>query len=342
MKSKQMLYIVGGAIVLLLIIVIVVMTSSGPGDSSDGPITELPDHQFESWDQPFNNPDLSGTADGIFSEGITLTYDQLMDMARRGEINLVSELWRMRRKCPEDMERYQCNLLLRQYIMDNFSPPDNERLAELLTKYLKYEEEMSAFRVPENTSLAEQYELIRQKRRELFSNDEARLVFGLEEAKYDFSRAFQDFREETKGMSGDERVAAYENLRKEVYGDYYEAMMKRQEPFQAFEVEKDLRNDEWAEMGSEAQIAETRALREKYFGPEGAERMAEVDTMLAEEAEQNEALRKAEEDFLRNNPELSAEEKEKRLHDIRVQHLGEDAAAAYERREALRRARENP
>ena len=338
MKNKGLL--IGGAIaIVVLVVLLLVIALGGPGSGND---VTLPDHEFESWDTPIENPEeATAQAMSIFDEDTPLTFSQIVDAARAGRISLVSELWRLRRKCPEDMERYQCNLLLRQWIMEKFPAPDNEQMVSLLINYLKYEEAMAGLRTPEDMTLEERYELIRQTRREIFGEDEAQLVFGLEEARFDFRQEFQRFNEETADMPGSQRMAAYERLRRQVYGDYYDAIVEREPPFDRYTMELTLRENDLESLESPARNQATREMRVRYFGPEAADRMEAVDRMLADENRRVAELERAEAEFLRNNAGLSQAEKDRRLYELRVEYLGPEEAEAYTRRQQLQAAGQN-
>ncbi len=344
MNQKPLVFGALLVVVLLLVAAIWYLSSERSGDGAR-PVA-LPDHKFENWDSPIQDPEgLSREARSLF-EGIeVLSYEQLIQAARRGEVSLVSELWRLRRQCPEDMDRYDCNIRIRQFIMDKFLPPGNEQLVELFTKYLKYEEEMSRFEMPGDLTLKQQYELIREKRRDFFGPEDARLVFGFEEAKAGFTAEFKSFQEQTAGLSGDARVEAYEEMRKKAYGDYYETVVAREPKFSKYETELDLRGNDLAGLDADKRGAYVTEMREKYFGKEGAARMAQVDAEIAERETKLAAYKSAESELLSNNAELSGEERDAKLMELRVKHFGKEEAEAYTRREnyekAMRELRES-
>lgn len=324
------------AIVLLLAITAWYL---GQSSSAPGTATVLPDHQFEDWSAPIDDPiGLAQEADSLFASVDTLTYEELLRAVQRGDVSLVSELWALRRNCPDDMERYDCNIRIRQFIMDKFAPPGNEQLVELFTKYLKYEEEMATFQMPDDLTLKEQYALIREKRRDFFGAEDAQLVFGLEEAKADYAVTYKDFTEETAGMSGDQRMAAYEAMRRKAYGQYYDSVVAREPEFSKYETEVSLRDADLSGLVGTDRSAKMSELRTKYFGKDGAERMAQVDAQIAQrEASQNE-YKKAEADFLANNAELKGAALDSKLMELRVKHFGQEEAEAYTRREKYEQA----
>ena len=336
-KNSKILLFGGLLVVALVLIGLIWMLSSDSSSGGSKPVA-LPDHKFEDWGLPIDNPEeLSAEARSMFEGLEVLSYEQLIIAARKGEVSLVSELWRLRRRCPKEMDRYECNIRIRQFVLDKFLPPGNEQLAELLTKYLKYEEEMSRFKMPEGVTLKEQYQIIRDKRREFFGPEDAKLVFGYEETKADYAATFQDFAENTKGMSGDQRMKAYEEMRKKALGDYYETIVAREPKFTKYETEMSLREGDLSGMDGGARTAYVTEMREKYFGKEGAQRMAAVDEQIAERDETLATYQKAEAEFLKQNQELSGEALDKKLMELRVQHFGQEEAEAYTRREKYER-----
>lgn len=343
MNQKVLMY--GG---LAAIVILLAFTAWYLGQDKSGPgaATALPDHKFENWDAPIADPaGLSEEAQSLFGSVEVLTYEDLLRAVKRGDVSLVSELWALRRQCPDEMERYDCNIRIRQFIMDKFAPPGNEQLVELFTKYLKYEEEMSRFKMPDDLSLKEQYMLIREKRRELFGSEDAQLVFGLEEAKADYAVSFKGFTEKTAGMSGDDRMAAYEQMRREAYGDYYDSVIAREPKFSKYETEVSLRDTDLSGLAGDARSAKMSELRTKYFGKEGAQRMAAVDAQIAQRDSNLADYKQIEADFLANNAELQGEERDAKLLELRVKHFGQEEGEAYSRREkyeqAMRELRES-
>lgn len=325
--SKKLILTAAAAILLLVAAILIL----GRGGKTDFSGTGLPDEQFESWSL------LSVSGADIFDEDDMLGYEELMAAARTGKISLVSELWRMRRKCgSKDIEK--CDEELRAFLKEKFKFPDNEKLIALLDKYITYEKTMRQFKMPDNLSSQQKYALIREQRRKIFGEEDAALVFGLEEAKAFFSFQYQDFVKATAGQKGDARMAKYEEMRKKTYGAYYDAITASEPAFNRFETEMALRDADLAGAGA-GKDAMVQNLREKYFGQEGAARMAEVDKQLASEEAREKELEAAEKKFLAENPNLSAAEREKRLMDLRVQYLGADEAEAYARRKQLEEAR---
>jgi len=320
-------WIIAGLVVLVVLVIAVLFMSGSRRKNGTGPI--LPDAQFEHWG--FGK---DGSADGfdMFDEEGVLSYDQLIEQAKLGKISLVSELWRMRRNCPKEMDFNECNEKLRAFISKKFPYPDNEKLLALFDKYIKYESTMMQTKVPENLTNQQRYAFIKQKRRELFGEEDAHLIFGYEESKADFAYAYGDFLKSTAGQPGEARLAAYEQMRKKAYGNYYDAMIAAEPKYDKFQVELQLRDGDFTRAAPDQRNTMTQALREKYFGADGASRMAEVDRQLAQDEEKEKQLAAAESKFLSENSSLPQDKKDAKIMELRKQYLGDEDAEAYTRR----------
>lgn len=264
-------------------------------------------------------------------DSVGWTYEEIMDKARRGEINLVSELWALRRRCPKKMSPDQCNAHLLKFIKKKFPEPDNEKLAGLLKRYLDYENHVRGLPEMKTASPREKYEIMRRERREVFSDEEAKLIFGLQEAKYDFSENLKKFFQETKNLSGEERMRRYEQMKQETFGDYYDAVNDREPGYNKYETELALRQVDWK--SPDAYDKNVRDLRERYFGEEGARRMEQLDKELAERDKKIADYEEAASQLKQKSPELKGDKLEAKLKSLRLKYMGKEAAEEYERRQ---------
>lgn len=338
MKNKKLL-IIGSVIGILVIVGTIIIIIS----AQDEETYKLPDHEFEDWDAEISNRDkLTEEAFTLFDTADSQSFEQLMESARKGKISLVSELWRLRRNCPRDMSRYDCNTRIRLYLEEKFPPPGREKIVDIFMKYLKYEEVISEYAMPGSAGPQERYKMIMDKRREIFGEEDAKLVFGLEESKYDYSEKIKSFVKDTAMMSGDQRMQKYEEMRREVFGDYYDAMIAREPAFTKFNTELKLRENDFNVISDENVRQEAlKDLRVKYFGRGGADRMAVVDRKIEQGNLKLSAYKKEEADFLVDNPNINDKEKEEKLMELRIRHLGKKEAEAYSRREKYRKYTES-
>jgi hypothetical protein len=272
------------------------------------------------------------------------TFSQLMELARTGRISLVSELWRLRSKCGADtaesadtvttsiaqMSFDECNLRIENFLREQYPPPDNEKILALFRTYLRYEDAMRRLQIPENFSATERYEYIKKKRREFFSEADAQLIFGYEEARMAAQEALNEFVKNSSEMPAEQRVKKYYEIRKNILGEYHAAFSETEPAYTRYETELMLRSEEMQRKRNVA--AETQALRERYFGAAAAQRMAQVEKEIREERARIDSYEAAQRKFIQDNPELSGKERDEKLRALRVQILGKEEADAYERR----------
>lgn len=284
----------------------------------------------------------------LFTEENMYTYAQLIEMARTGRISLIAELWKLRQKCDSrgasdsakepatesapapKMNAEECNLRIEAFIREQYPAPDNEKLLKLFRDYLRYEDTMRRFILPENLTVEERQQQIKKKRREIFSESDAQLVFGYEETRIDTQEALAEFIQNSAALPANERVQKYFDLRKKSLGDYNAAYTESEPAYTRYETELMLRGDEMQRKNSAA--ADTQAMREKYFGREAARRMGQVDKEVQQERQRIEAYEIAAQKFNQQNASLSEAERKAKLAELRVSLLGKEEAEAYERR----------
>jgi len=266
----------------------------------------------------------------LFTEEGMYSFNQLMDMARTGRISLVAELWAMRTKCGENINLEECNIRIENFLREQYPPPGNEKMVSLFRTYLRYEDAMRRMHLSDKMPLAERLELMKKKRREFFSEADAQLIFGYEEARAATQDALSEFFRTSAAMPADQRVKKYFEIRQKNLGDYNTAYNEQEPAYTRYETEVMLRNDEMQRKGTTA--GETQAMRERYFGAEAAKRMAQVDKEIREERARIDGYEEAAKKLVAENPSLSEADKRAKLAELRVGMLGKEEAAAYERR----------
>ncbi|TGK39253.1 hypothetical protein EHQ12_02785 [Leptospira gomenensis] len=320
------------ATLIVLIWFVFFNPSSGSQGSSVDSDAEFTLQRSESGEWVLNQA-VVDTSRRIFDEnGDWLSFDELIRFASTGEVNLVSELWALRRQCPENSGFEQCNEIIRAFIADHYSGKDAEYLMKLFSGYLKYETVMREYELPEKLSRAEKYELVKKKRREYFSENDAKLVFGMEEAEESFRDSLGGFLKETETLSGDKRMERYEEFRKNVYGQYYNTLQKREPKFNTYETEMFLREKELEKMNLSDKTGKTRSIREKYFGKDGADRIDAVYREIEEREKKEKSSQNEEAEWIRKNSNVKGEAREKALMEIRIRNLGPEEAEEYSRR----------
>jgi Proteobacterial lipase chaperone protein len=277
----------------------------------------------------------------LFTEEGMYSFSQLMEMARTGRLSLVAELWRLRTKCDtaapdkdgkqtQQMNFDECNIRIENFLREQYPKPDNEKMITLFRNYMRYEDAMRRLQVSEKMPLAERLEFMKKKRREFFSDADAQLIFGYEEARSATQDALSEFYKTSAALPAEERVKKYYEIRQKNLGDYNTAFNEQEPAYTRYETEVLLRGDEMARKGNAA--AETQTMREKFFGAEAAKRMAQVDKEIQQERARIDSYETAAQKFAAENASLSEADKKKKLADLRVNMLGKEEAEAYERR----------
>jgi hypothetical protein len=274
------------------------------------------------WDSALSNFDGKGKKN----------YDELIDGLRTGEIVFTWEIWSLRRNCPPEFTGPQCDATLIAYLDKNYNSPEREKLKELFESYFKYEAEVRTLQVPENATFEERYEILKNKRRDLLGKEKTELLFGLEETQVSFIEASQNFFTSTKNLPPSERVKKFDELKKKVYGGYLQAVEKREDPFDRYQTELELREKEFIGLSVEDKEKKLYSLEVKYFGKEKADLMAKTRKEEQDYTSKIENYKKIEEDFLKSNSGLKPEEKERKLKELRIKHLGEEEAESYKNR----------
>lgn len=279
------------------------------------------------------NRSLFSKSEVMFKGQPLVSWDQLKADALKGKVNLISKLWEIRRLCPEGSSPVHCDQIVEAFIKSRYPYPDNEEMVKLFKAYSKYEEFLRNDESLNQLPINERYDAMRKIRKDMFSPTEQALLFGFEESSYDYHMELGSFIDSTANLSGDVRIERWQNLQAQMLGDYQEAYLDQQDPFDQYEVVEQLYSNEISsENGEEVQ----QQIREDFFGKEGAQRMKEVDIELAKEEQQIKSYEALEAEFLNNNKYLSDSEKENQLHQLRVDTLGKDLAEQYQRRQAIR------
>ncbi|MCT8333329.1 lipase chaperone [Leptospira sp. 85282-16] len=335
LKIFRYLSYVLGAILLLYIVYRIIGPKELEISNEENP-NDKAESYFRTQSDGFSvDPFYLESAKTIFSpDGQFLRFDEILSRAKSGELNLVSELWNLRRQCPEGSTREQCHEYIKAFLQNEYGGEDAKRLINMLSNYLKYEEAMVHLD-PSSKSYTnqERYEQIKQLRRKYFAKEDAELIFGLEEATADFSFNRKNFLDETKNLKADERLRLYEDYRKKSFGNYYNAVVAREPLFDKFENEMDLRQAELSRLSGSEKESKEKEVRIRYFGKDGNDRMEKVLKEIKEEEEKISKLQGEEKNLLKNYPNLSESEREKKLMELRIQTLGsKELAEEYTRR----------
>ena len=323
--NKKVLIITGG-IVLVLLIAIVYFLSGSSSDSEGGKRSGI------SKLFPLGEPGGgSGGGKMIFQDDNTIPYQEILDKLKSGEMNFVWEIWALREaKCDKQLNIDECEEALISFIDKRYTGLDAKNLMELFKKYFNYERAVKKLQLPANATFDKRYELIKAKRREVLQEEDAKLLFGMEESQVDFMNSAYQFTQESKKLSGEERVKNYEELKRKTYGPYYDALVKREDKFEHFRTELSLREDDLHKLSAGEKESKIHELEVKYFGKDAAEKMAQARKETSENAAKIKDYEKQEKEFLAKNTGISQKEKDDKLRQLRIQVLGQEEADAYE------------
>lgn len=287
-----------------------------------------------------------GTGEGFWEEAISpfredkaKPYLELLDDLKSGRVNFVWEVWALRRKCKAEYTPDQCNATILAYIDSEYESPDKEKIKDLFLAYFRYEEEYRKWEQPTDLSFVELYEKIKAKRRDVLE-DKADLIFGMEESQVSFLEGSQNFIKQSANLPAEQRVKQFEDLKKKTYGTYYDSLVSREDKFDHYQLEMSLREKEFSAISDPKEKEKyLNRIETKYFGKERAANLAEERAKETKFKESISKYESKEKDFLRDNANLSATEKEKKLKDLRIQFLGsEEEADAYVRRKNIEEA----
>ncbi|BDA79853.1 hypothetical protein LPTSP3_g27830 [Leptospira kobayashii] len=300
-------------------------TESGSPDGSSDPNLNPLGSSSQFWDEALSP----------FRDEEKKSYLELVGDLQSGKINFVWEIWALRRKCDPSYKAEQCNATLLAYIDANYESPDKEKIKDLFESYFKYETAIHQLEIPASTSFEDKYEILKAKRKQVLGDEKEELIFGMEEAQVQFMEGSRNFIVSSKNMSPEDRVRKYQDLKKKTYGSYYESVVGREDKFDHYQTEIELREKEFAGLNAEEKEKKLATLETKYFGKERAAAMAKVRKEESDEKHKISDYEKQEKEFLSQNSSLSASEKEKKLKELRVKILGEEEADAYARRAQL-------
>ena len=336
MKNKTPLFLIGGLLFVLVVVLFYVMQPGG--EYAEGPDLETINQEGQALLDNMSDEERSRLKEEallMFDQPGYLSFEEIMAGAKNGKVKLVSELWKLRRRCPPELSPEECNLRIKIFLREKFQP-GGEKLARLFAYYVRYETHMRSEKPPEGLSPEEQYKWIKGQRRKIMGEEAASLIYGYEEARVDFRGEFQEFMDSTKGMDADQRIQKYEEFRREHYGDYYGTIKEREPKFNSYDVEMTLREEQFSGMDASQKDAKVREMRVSYFGEEAAKRMEAVDRQIEEEQQRNDAYEDAKAKLLEANPSASPAEREAMLTQLRKEYFSAEEAEAMARREKLK------
>jgi hypothetical protein len=335
MNQKKILYVALGLGLLVTTLLFVLQFRSGSETVADS---------FEEYrEASIQNPNLfpmggSFASDGnfpsLFDENSPRrSFGEFMEDLRTGKIVFVWELWELRSQCPKDFLPSQCDSYILSELGRIYSGSEASQFLDLFKSYFQYEDAVRNLALNENIDFEERYSKLKEARKKHLGDSKSNLIFGLEESQVEFLDRSRAFLESTKSLSPDKRVQEYEALKRKIYGAYYENALKREDRFEHYQMEIQLREQEFSGLSEQEKEQKLRELDTKYFGKEKAKLMAEARAEEQLEEKKIHTVLKEEEEFRRKNQNLSTTELEKRFMEIRIRHLGVEGAESFTRRQ---------
>jgi lipase chaperone LimK len=175
-------------------------------------------------------------------------------------------------------------------------------------------------------------------RRQRLGQELADRLFGtdVKAKEYAFRRAAIVRDNTLYGREKEERLA---ELNKDMWGDESAAVDAHRNAYNQYQETLQIYQKDLDEAASEAaRQKKLRQLREEHFSPEVVAKFEEIDQQMDEAAEREKTYRE-QAGAIESNEALSEAEKEKRIRNLQSEVFGEDAAA-FRRREAIRKGRE--
>jgi lipase chaperone LimK len=232
---------------------------------------------------------------------------------------------------------------VKQYLFSEFSETEARKLFNTYKEYLQCEMDLleeykhfSGVQTPEEA--IDMLKQIQAFRRQRLGKELADRLFGtdVKAKEYAFRRAAIVRDNTLYGREKEERLA---ELNKDMWGDESAAVDAHRNAYNQYQETLQIYQKDLDEAASEAaRQKKLRQLREEHFSPEVVAKFEEIDQQMDEAAEREKTYRE-QAGAIESNEALSEAEKEKRIRNLQSEVFGEDAAA-FRRREAIRKGRE--
>lgn len=307
------------AVPVLLLVIVQLMPSADSGTYPNGlPASIVP-------------LSADGSAGAYQTESLTeygteSEEGSILARVRDGRVDLQLELRRLRAACPDPANQVSCD----EHVVRTLAKipePDGSRLLGLFRTFQEYERVLAGHSPRPGLSPEQRYALLRELRVRLFGPEDARLVFGVEEANYAYQNLLR------RALAGEfrgahsARVEAFESERQKLFGEFYGTLLRKEGPNRRYAMELVLMENDLSGLSEAARNAALRDLRVRHFGAVAADRMeaqaaAKAESVRRSEQRLDEFLA-AEQKLLRENPGLSGSEKRARIEALRKEHLGD-------------------
>lgn len=328
MNNKK---IIIGAIVGISLIIVYTIFFRGGNSNRDYVFNDIQDVSGEEARLILKDVDFQDKekVQSLFSEDVvnayTIRFFRSISMKFRESKTFENQM--------DDVEQYLLT------IMDESKAKDVMKLYRKYVTYQKgYAVRIKDWGMPKTMDEAIQFLKNRYEyQKEMFGPDVAKVLFGLEVKKAEYSvRRNVIINEE--GLYGADKEKRMLELNEGMWGDSDGISDVNKSPYSRYQEKRVIYGKDLSEMSGEEKTAKIKEFRQQIFPAEIVERLNEVDELLASKREAETEYRQEEQKIL-NDPNLDANEKTTKITELQNSLFGEDAAA-FRRRENIRKARE--
>lgn len=227
--------------------------------------------------------------------------------------------------------------------LNSIMPLDQaEKLFALYKTYLSYQlslgEKTKDWGLPRTTeeSVAFLHKL-QDYRREVFGREVADALFGASVKAEEYPIRRMGIVND-KNMYGAEKEQKIQQLNQDMWGDEAGAVDAYAMPYTKYQEKLVMYKKDLSEMNENEKKAQIHKFREEIFTPDQVQRLDDVDQAIADNKKKEDDYYVSE-NAITSDPNLSKEEKYKKIQELQNQTFG-DEADAFRRREAIRKASE--
>jgi lipase chaperone LimK len=332
MKRNKIIAVIGVALaVIITVIIAVIMTR---GKKQEGYVFDrnskigMKDVQIYLGQNEFKADDVRDYFKKDVINSYTLKYFLFLDDKFKDSRN------------PEELLQS-----VREYLATIMPQDEADKLFAVYKIYVYYQrdihDKMTTWGRPSTPEEAIDYlHKLQDYRRKVFGDENADTLFGpiVKLQEYPIRRGMIIGNQDLYGAEKEKRL---NDLKKDMWGEEADTVDNDTEPLDRYQEKLKIYQKDMAEMTSdEERQAKTRQFREEIFTPEQMKRLDDVDRAAAEE-KKNERDYYAQENDIKNDNNLDADEKAQKIRELQDQ-MFESEAEAFRRRQIVKDAIEQP
>jgi hypothetical protein len=284
--------------------------------------------------EPPSEKSVSGSIPWYKTEELTpMGSAAVIQRIKDGRIHLLFELRRLQDAfCIQPKTTTECQDEIFAYI-DSIAEPASSNLRQYYQDYIRFENSQGEIIFTNDMDFITRYELMKQKRRDIMGQESANMVFGLDEALFEYQIELHNIMTGELELVSADRLAEFEARKKELLGPYYTAITSQEDRNVRYGLELAVAQGELEAMDPEMQQQRIAEIQAKHFDKQQIEEMqkkqAEYNTKLDSREELMNLYLQKEQEFNAANPNLSVEERRKALDDIRSDIFSEQEMADF-------------